>query len=70
MASIVGNPDPEVTDQPPGTVRVPGKGYVRIAMARAYQAAGLHVDWGTALPDPDQTRALQYKEPPTKGEES
>lgn len=62
MAKYAGNPDPEVTEQEPGTVRVPGKGYVRIAMARAYQAAGLHVDWGTALPDRDQIRPLQYKD--------
>lgn len=70
MANLVGTPDPETTEQPAGTVRVPGKGYVRIALARAYQAAGLRVDWGTANHDPDTIRPLQYKEPPTKGEES
>lgn len=53
---------PEAPDQPPGTVRVAGRGYVRIAAARAYQAAGLHVDWETALPELDQIRPLQYKD--------
>lgn len=62
MANQVGTPDPEVADQPPGTVRVHGKGYVRIAMARAYQAAGLKVDWGTAIHEHDQIRPLQYKD--------
>lgn len=62
MASYAGTPDPEVTEQEPGTVRVHGKGYVRISLARAYQAAGLHVDWGTALPDRDLIRPLQYKD--------
>lgn len=57
-----GNPDPETVEQEPGTVRVHGKGYVRIAMARAYQAAGIKVDWGTALHDPDQIKPLQFKD--------
>lgn len=63
MASNLDLRDPDLEgEQPEGTVRVAGKGYVPIAVARAYAAAGLAVDWGTRQPERDKIRPLQYKE--------
>jgi hypothetical protein len=43
-------------------VWVDGKGYVRIAKARAYQAMGINVRWETAEEEPEKILPLQYKD--------